>query len=368
MSEHEHGGHNSHNDDASFSKTAIRDFIVEFLGGLVPGVAFLLALFPALIIPVAAVLVTFLPVDTRVLHHFNVGVNAKESVSLTTILFIIFPAISAFLVFAYIAGHLFFRQDPKKADERSFKRISKKGVRQDGMVREDAAGRMRVEFPYHFLKLYLTDRGLNYLGNRIPWEGKESEKVQKTTILYECTRIRVAEHLKKAWKSTTNYLRDILVNRSEDVKPEDLTFNRRAKHFANALKIRVQMEAPRYFPIIARNEAHVRLSSSMWFACRILAAAAVVGMIIYLDAASISRSLQLKEGLQFSSLFFLPLGTFLLCWLTKDAIERVLHYQREREVLFILEVAHWLCASGRCSDIFSGLEPAENDDFGSPHG
>ncbi len=281
------------------SRGSIRDFIVEFLGGLVPGIAFLCAMIPAFL----------LPITTAVLSLFGrehlVFPNVDLPTSVGTILFLIIPGIVAFLVFAYIAGHLFYRQDPKIADLASFQRIPRH-IHHDGMCRPVRGGDTLVEFPYHFLKQYLLDRGIYYLANRVPWD--------------------------------------------------ENNFKRRAKHFANALKIRIQIEQPAKFAIIARNEAHIRLSSSMWYVCKVLWWASWIGLGCYLLGYSFSKVIP-HVSFAFSPVVMLPLLTASGAWIGRWAIERALHYQREREILFILETAHWLCISGRAKNIFDGLEP-----------
>lgn len=285
-------------------RSAIRDFIVEFLGSLVPGVAFLVAAIPAFLIPVSTVAFTFLAPPTGPLPVLS----GPLPTTVGTVLFLVIPALLAFLVFAYIMGHLFYRQDPKIADRASFLRIPRhEGL--DGMVRPVEGGGTPVEFPYHFLKQYLLDRGLTYLAAHVPWDS--------------------------------------------------LNFKRRCKHFANAMKIRIHMESPRHLALLARNEAHIRLSSSTWYVCRTLMCASAVGLVVFVVATVVSGLTPSLPTLNFSSVAVFPLTVFVVSWLSKWAIERTLHYQREREILFILETAHWLKATGRVPKMFEGFEAAE---------
>lgn len=108
---------------------------------------------------------------------------------------------------------------------------------------------------------------------------------------------------------------------------------------------------------IARNEAHVRLSSSMWYVCLLLRSASAVGIVTYVLAIVLSRAFAVLPTISFSPIFLPPAVVLLVTSVAKWAIERTLHYQREREVLFILETAHWLCVTGRAPKIFQGLEP-----------
>lgn len=296
-------------DDGGSPPSAIREFIVEFLGSLVPGVAFLFAVVPAFVIPILTIALTFLPHPAMTFPTVQGAVPA----SVSTVMFLLFPALMGFFVFAYIAGHLFYRQNPKTADEASFKRISKndenKAGRMVGEVVEVVDGQERrttpVEFPYHFLREYLVARGIDYLAAHVPWNH--------------------ADH------------------------------KRRAKHFANALKLRIQTVSAEGSAILARNEAHIRLSSSMWYVCRTLVWASALGLSAFILAAGISYLVPFTTKLEFSVTLLFPASTLLLSLFTRQAIERALHYQREREILFILEVAHWLVITARAPKMFEGL-------------
>lgn len=297
-------------DTARTSRGAIREFVVEFLGGLIPGVAFLLALIPAFVLPVIAATGLLFPA----FQWTAPTPSTAGPTSMGLLLLLVVPVLLMFLAFAYIAGHLFYRQDPKDADRASFMRIPRH-INHDGMVRAVAGGDIPVEFPYHFLKQYLEDRGIDYLAAHVRWG------------------------------------------------PGD--FKRRAKHFANALKIRILIESPQSYGILARNEGHIRLSSSMWYVCRVLLWSATIGLAVYFAALIGTRLADVQPAVAADPTFVLPLLVLAFSWLGKWAIERALHYQREREILFILETAHWLAISGKATKIFAGLEPPgpnANDD------
>lgn len=283
-----------------------KGFTVEFFGGLVPGIAFLFGVLLALFVPLYGFLAPHLP---------KPGITFDGmSLSIGTLMLIVAPVGATFLVFAYIAGHLFYKQDPKHADAASYARIPR-SEHADGMV-GDVDGTLKVEFPYHYLRRYLDRRGLAYLSQHVPWPDT-----------HECT-------------------------------PRAQYF-RRTKHFANALKVRIHMEAPEQFRPISGNEAHVRLSSTMWYVSRALLAAAGVGLLFCF--LTLARAL-INADTDFIArkwpLLVPPLAIACLAFLTKFAIEKTLHYQREREVLLILETAHWLCHTGRAPKIFDGLSDA----------
>lgn len=336
------------------------EFLVDVLGSLVPGIAFLLAAIPAVLVPSAVILFGLVPAGSLRLPMPHEGLPA----SIGTIVFVLIPAFLAFLTCGYIAGHLFFRQDPKLADLASFKatRRNRTSAQYEGMCRPNrrdgvgdkdkgppilwyrhpllrtrsaltetklamarvllrAAERVAgwqlpppttpepvlVEFPYHFLKAFLTLRGLQYLADVVSWDERN--------------------------------------------------FERRTKHRVNALKIRIQLESPILSNLLARNEAHVRLSSSMWYVSRVLMSMSVIGALVYGAGVIVSRLSPPMPHIELSPVIALPVVTFVTFYLAKRGIERSLHYQREREVLYILEAAYWLHLTERVPNIFSGLEP-----------
>lgn len=289
----------------------IREFIIDFLGSLVPGVVCLVALVPAVLVPAWVVLDDLSP---RL--HSDVSKLIATNVDLpVTILLIVIPLFLLFLAAAYVFGHLFYRQDPKKADEASFARVaSTSGNR--GMVRM-MRGKNRtletpVEFPYHFLKAYLADRGIDYLAELVPWGPADLGE--------------------------------------DESEREDPQFSRRAKHFANALKLRIQIISLQAYNVIARNEAHVRLSSSMWYVARFLAKCASAGVGLCLVPVLLTWRLG-----SVSPVVVFPASVLIVSFAVRRAIERSLHYQREREILFILESAYWLWHTGASPKIFDGL-------------
>jgi hypothetical protein len=165
------------------------------------------------------------------------------------------------LVSSYVIGAVFFRQDPKKPDaasalyvwkhsrddERNGLAVQAKKIpptptlnsnisesaaeplAQDGaQVPELCARNIRnpdldTQFPYLYLKCYLKARGLTHLISLVPWCPKK--------------------------ESTKGY---------------------RTKMFINILKIRLLSFYPHISRDIIRNEAHVRLATSVWYASTVL--------------------------------------------------------------------------------------------------
>lgn len=278
----------------------IRDFIlpiVEFLGILVPGVIFNFAFIPAAIFPLANLLEV-------------IGKNSVQSPLLgkELLIHLISPSFGTLFilsVFSYVIGHLFFRQDPKIPDEHSFDRV-KETIKEEGPVRlgenekkfnmkNNRPNKYNLEFPYRYLKEYLHDRGMYHLADMIPWSGNDPE-----------------------------------------------SYRLRTKHFINVLKVRLEFLFPYQYLRIQRNEAHVRLMSSMWYAGKTLLWVAFIGSVLGL--ASVGCAMYTSKSvwpLPYISSVIYPLMVLILSFLLKRYIESFLHYQRIREIVFLLETAYF---------------------------
>lgn len=308
----------------ALGRPVVREFVIDFLGGLIPGLIFLVAIVAALILPAWSAFGFFLP-----------GLAADAAQSFTTridpaatILLLIFPVLLLLLATAYVFGHLFFRQDPKDADQASFDKIARRddGTGMARTLKCKSGNLTLVEFPYHFLKNYLLDRGILYLADTVPWGPIEPDEFRSLT---------------------EDQARDRL-NRE---------CGRRAKHFVNALKLRIQASSPASFTTLARNEAHVRLSSSLWYVCRALVWTSFIGGALCLLPTVVSpRPFAIAWNPErVDPVIALPIAVFLSAMLIRRAVEHALHYQREREVLFILETAYWLKLNGVAPRMFEGL-------------
>jgi hypothetical protein len=142
---------------------------------------------------------------------------------------------------------------------------------------------------------YLSERGLDHLADLIPWHGNN--------------------------KNTHPF---------------------RTKHFLNILKIRLEFLFPDRYVTVARNEAHVRLMTSGWYVTSSLRWIALVGTSLGL-ASYIVTSLRMDDfwPIQNVDAIIMPFIVYLAALTAKQQIERVVHYQRIREIIFVLEMAFW---------------------------
>ena len=119
----------------------------------------------------------------------------------------------------------------------------------------------------------------------------------------------------------------------------------RSKTYINLLKIRLTYHHPEKCGAVVRNEAHVRLASSTWYVARVLRLVGILAAVIVLCA--FGRGLCLESGAHFLSVSYKYLPALIppvfVLWMAvycKRKIEEVLHYQRLREVCFVLETAY----------------------------
>jgi hypothetical protein len=339
-----------------------REFYIDLLGSLVPGLLFTLtAVFPAwwsasLAWRAGAATAT----DWQLIGQFG----TQFRVEIWCLLF----------VFAYVVGCVFYRRDPKLPDQRSAayilwrdrddirrcviqpvgkaseekskirmfedqakdlrKRITKWGekwgklrlpcpygsYRFGWVTAEGRALRKLIveatngdggQFPYSHVKEYLQARGLNKLAENVPWRGSDEQETEK----------------------------------------------HRTKMFVNLLKIRLLHQSPNKCGEIIRNEAHIRMMSSVWYAaatmqelCGLLA---VLTMAIWiLGIRSHQQSLALRS--EPASLLFFLIALILASGWLKLTIRRFFHYQRVREIVYVLETAFW--AKKTCSSILEDLD------------
>ncbi len=203
-----------------------------------------------------------------------------------------------FVVGSYVIGQIFFRLDPKIPDQRSYTRVSAKFSEKDRntwvarQIKNNDKYEEDCQFPYLFLHEYLADRGLKHLAALVPWKGSDPS-----------------------------------------------THRNRTKGFINIIKVRLFFFFPERCGHITRNEAHVRLMASIWYASNILIIVALLGLVIVVVAAAIDSFS--KRALVSTLIPFVTVGFVLLvARLTEVTIERFLHYQRVREVIYVLETAY----------------------------
>ena len=196
----------------------MRDFFLDFLACLVPGLIFLIGvtfLIGGLLAIFAHEFWYNIPYDSEIAQKYLIGIINSFSFHLWLSFTITF--------LAYFSGHLLYRQTPKRPDYASFLRIRSKVMRDKNdwvIPRGKGVTSNEIQFPYANLQNYLKLRGFKYLADLIKWD---ETKIGKRGSI------------------------------------------QRSKTFINKMKIRIALFYPELTLSLIRNEAHIRLVSSMWY-------------------------------------------------------------------------------------------------------
>lgn len=300
-------------------RLSAEEFLIDFFGGLVPGILFLIAMSFALIPALHAVMSALIGSDdpnTLGAWMREMLAAMKETPSTLWI-----GAFIGALLFAYTIGHLFYRHDPKQADRQSFARLSANPDNDtDDNRRKNlgCASEAECEFPYPYYDKYLEQRGHQHLIPLVIWRDEP---------------------------------------------------DKRSKTYINVLKTRLRFYHPDRCGILIRNEAHVRLAASTWYVSTLLKSGSLLCFLLAAVSALLSWGLN-KEAAWAE--FFPTIGWYLpsiaapaLVWITAGyaarGISGFLHYQRMREVFHVLETA--FVAFRNTSE---HLRPPYDDDFELP--
>jgi hypothetical protein len=241
-----------------------------------------------------------------------------------------------FCLFSYIIGSVFCRKDIKEPDTASaiqtYRKTSAKDRKGLAFNFENSGENpftplfgafmrinFRVDFPYSHLKRYLKTRNYGHLAVHIPWKGSGKKAKQ------------------------------------------------RSKMFINILKARIHRFAPEEMPEIEKNEAHIRLMNSLWYAAKsirnISGAVLLAGIVgFYVMWRFWGRSFQSLNDLINTNfilgLMFFSVLQLIISYYIRRSIKQYFHYMRVREIMFILEIADIVNRTGDV-DMFAGLEPPQ---------
>jgi len=322
-------------------QSVLKELYIDLLGSLVPGLF-------TVILGFAIVLVTASTVYNLVYRQF-VSIT-QVLISLQALLERIHYEIAVVIVVSsYVIGAIFYRQDPKRPDSLSalYVWLTAKGSDRPGLAVQDRNAKgytdaakpkcvnvavwkkwigralprfyiwmwgegIDAQFPYLCMRCYLASRGLTHLLNYLPW----------------CPE-----------------------------KPDTLKL--RTKMFINILKIRLGASDPRFGRDIVRNEAHVRLATSVWYSAFALSRLGIsclvvlVGCLLYQNQTDVHSncipfvfskclSYVLRDffpPIMYSPIVFISV-VVALCGVMKYELRRCIHYMRVREVVYVLESAH----------------------------
>jgi hypothetical protein len=118
----------------------------------------------------------------------------------------------------------------------------------------------------------------------------------------------------------------------------------RSKNALNKLKLKIQLIAHRDYNILVKNEAHIRMSSSSWYVSKTNMLMSVISLILIFFVIIInnnsccymnwSKLTDIKNII----ILFLPVLIFLFNIFIYRSVIKFLHYQRLREIFFVLQV------------------------------
>ncbi len=308
----------------------IREILVDFFGSLIPGFLFVMFAVP-MVIWTFAMLLGRDPNAWKAIFSPNFAIPSSVS---SMLVFLV-------IVLSYVLGFVFSRRDPKTPDQKSIAYILNKNRKNRDTDRDVIQERSPIgagreihseqtpqltcrnkqscralsrsegaQFPYSHLGEYLKARGLDDLAAHVPWRGKAN------------------------------------------------SIDNRSKMFINILKIRLQAWNSRKCGDITRNEAHVRMMSSSWYAAQLLQWVYLALLALILAAWSLHQvwNHQFQSGFQFPNLITTVLLVLLFAaTLLRRAIVTFLHYQRVREIVFVLGTAEAAFKQG-CNWIFDGFD------------
>ena len=294
--------------------SVLYDLYVDLLGSLVPGLF-------AVILGGTVLFVLFYPY--YIIYGKEYGGFISTLLPLTPKFHYEISLVS--IIFAYIVGAIFFRQDPKKPDAASALSVWVNSKLKDRAelavqplkvkvsplfkcsneecraqfitrfktsIRPDKYAKilgLDAQFPYLYLRCYLAARGLTHLLRFVPWCPND--------------------------KGTHGY---------------------RTKMYVNIIKIRINCLYPDLSTDLIRNEAHVRLATSVWYASSVLLVFAVFALVLQLLALLANWAYCVVFLLSIIIIVFI----IVFCVSILHFLNKCIHYMRVREVIYVLEVAN----------------------------
>lgn len=301
-----------------FRISILNDLYVDLFGSLVPGLLTVILGSAMILLALSTIHVAF--------FHQPLAQDVYSGALKEVLTALHWEIATVIIVSSFVIGAVFFRQDPKKPDAASALHVwmnSKRGERSGLAVQstkqlpnnlilsseeEKPSFTQQVisylctkfyirklgldtQFPYLHLRCYLAARGLTHLIRFVPWCPQDEES--------------------KGF---------------------------RTKMFINIMKVRILSLYPDMSRDIIRNEAHVRLATSVWYATTTLRnlSLIVLGVLVLASTSCIRNGL--GSTLFNSSTFALLL--LLFCTAMRHDLRKCIHYMRVREVIYVLEAAN----------------------------
>ncbi len=159
-----------------------KDFFIDFLACLIPGFIFLV-LSSSIIASTIYLFFKFIPYNGKI----NLFISLNDLTSLRDILYFPFWIHVSVFILSFMFGFFLYRQDPKKPDHVSYlkNRTTVQGYNEWVIKNTEGLHPKEIQFPYCNLSAYLISRGFNYDKDIINWDcekedgGKNEEGSQK---------------------------------------------------------------------------------------------------------------------------------------------------------------------------------------------
>lgn len=317
----------------------VREFFVDVLGSLVPGLIFTVT---------AASLVR---VSLLYIRSYAPG---PPAIGNTTVLEELWKALESggvwtIIVMSYVIGCVFHRQDPKIPDQISAELVLR-GISKDELKRSEiqevsplASNDLTRWAKVHF---YLLTAFRNLRTNGQTWLGwtPHAKPALDLPRAWQLSRSSGAQfpysHMKQYLETRALQHLAALVPWSGD-RVE--TVGARTKMFINILKIRLHLFIPDLCVDLVRNEAHVRMMSSLWYAGRALRRFALLLLVPPIVLWPFNTAVFWKDFAGFS---LLSASLYTAAFWLQRSIVKSFHYQRVREVVYVLEMAYSAAKAG----------------------
>lgn len=332
-------------DNKSINSTlsVVQKFYIEFMGSFIPGFVFL---------SLMTITGAFF---CNVFFKFTFDKYFNELSSVLSNWY----AVTFSLVFAYIVGAVLHRKTPKRPDRiASFRQYCMSNSKE----REHLAVQYSAEPPFSFLgfcKYHIKQQALKNAANKVE---NQQPKTKATNgfgsqilnyILFNLFKETYLEAINPnagyPYPNLKNYLKhrkkDNLakyVTWSED-KEDKEKYDAKSKLAINDFKALImQFGSDKQQSGLARNEAHIRLLTSIWYGMLYLKRVLFLMTFVWLFGVLLQENLSPRISFINFHDFSYSLIVGLLAMITavswiKSGVESSLHYVRTREVVLILE-------------------------------
>ncbi len=364
----------------------LHEFQVEFFGALLPGMVFTAAAF--MIFTPLILYLTCMDIGNDSFSFVKVLSKIMKSTKDTPHM-IWFGMLILWIIISYMIGCLFMRRDPKEPDRYGFVTTALRDIRkklkwknvttfiQENRIDENndsVASFWEVEIfkivtlQKFYEKIMIGNRigflsrallrpskfgtlGLEKYIEGINWQKYVHDRIKETGDDAACENCSECQF-------PYQRLHEYLKSRGHNHLLKLVGWNNNKKEFRsktaiNRLKIKLQYFLPEKYQKISRTEAHVRLSTSMWYVARASFKFALLGLVLWTILVPVMEFLRNEYSLKivfddsgkkkeiydilrqgWVSVGLVSFFSF-YCFHT---IEKFIHYQRVREVFSVLEL------------------------------